>query len=125
MTTMKMTMMTSHNQYLHHHPITITIIIAIIITVNDGRYVACALPWDGRVSVIQTFCRSKRRYAQNEHLQCIAIGALYMYTQNQSTMGALCKYTETHIIFTGVFHVVSRTPQKVYSPEENKKLMLG
>ena len=81
MTTMKMTMMTSHNQYLHHHPITITIIIAIIITVNDGRYVACALPWDGRVSVIQTFCCSKRRYAQNEHLRCIAIGALYGYTQ--------------------------------------------
>ena len=28
-----------------------------------GRYVACALPWDGRVSVIQCFCS-----AQNEHL---------------------------------------------------------
>ena len=81
--------------FFHHH--SITIISAIIITVNDGRYVACALPWDGRVSVIQTFCGSKRR-AQNEHLQCIARGALYKYTQTHkmNTIGVLCKYTETY-----------------------------
>ena len=92
------------------------IISAIIVTVNDGCYVACALPWDGRVSVIQTFCRSKRR-AQNEHLQCIARGALYKYTQTHkiSTYNRCTVEVHRTIWYIYIPHVtfynVSSTPQ--------------